>query len=78
MEHIVQLLQRGPAESYKKSFAEGGPDELDDFTASIKQATTQLRSFSQRWHNATIVKSEDVRRLERREEEIEHKESCYD
>ena len=74
MEHIAQLLQRGPAESSKKSITEEGPDELDDFTANIKQATTQLRLFSQRWHNATITKSGDVRRLERRGEEIEREE----
>ena len=73
VEFIAQMLQRGPGESSEESITEERLDELNDFTANIKQATIQLRSYGQRWHNATIVKSEDVRGLERREEEIEHK-----
>lgn len=67
--HITQLLQSGAGEPS----AESNADllwELNDFSTNIKQATTELRSYSQRWRDATIAKSEDVTHLERREAEI--------
>ena len=69
--HITQLLQSGAGEPSAESITDDLLYELNDFSTNIKQATTQLRSYSQRWRDATVVKSEDVKRLERREEKIE-------
>ena len=78
VEYLAQILQIRPGNPSEESITEESLDELNDFTADIKQARTQLNSFSQRWHDATVVKSEDVRRLEKREEEIEMKEGLLD
>ena len=55
MKHLRQILQRvhklgvSPEESVFVFWQ----DELNDFTADIKQASTQLSSFSQRCQDAT-------------------------
>lgn len=65
--HISQLLESDAGGSYLPVDLKW---ELNDFSSNIKQATTELQSYSQRWRDATIAKSEDVTRLERREAEI--------
>ena len=77
VEHLAQIVQKG-TEVSEESITDDWMDELNGFTADIKQTRTQLCSFSQRWHDATIVKSEDVTRLERREEEIKMKEELLE
>ena len=71
---ITQLLPSAAGEFLAGLNADRLLRELDDFSTSIKQATTELRSYSQRWRDAIIAKSEDVTRLERREAEIRERE----
>ena len=51
-------------------------NKMDDFTANLKQASTELRSFSQRWQDAThkeeLLKQKEVE-MRRREELSESK-----
>ena len=67
---ITQLLQSGAGEPSAESITDDLLYDLNDFATNIKEATTQLCSYSQRWRDANIVKSEDVTRLERREAEL--------
>ena len=78
VEQLAQMLERVPRVSSEISTLYTWQDELSDFTAKIKQTSTELSSFRERWHDATIVKSEDVTRLERREEEIKMKEELLE
>ena len=77
-EQLLQILQRVPKTTSEPSLLDDWPDKLNNFMEDIKQASTRLSSFSQRCHDATIVKSEDFTRVERREEEIKRKEELLE
>ncbi len=78
VEQLAQILQRVPGMASKRSTLDDWQVQLNGFTAEIKQTSTQLSSFRERWHDATIVKSEDVTRLERREEEVKMEEELLE
>ena len=69
VEHLAQILPR-PGVSSEESTTEGWLDELNNFMAEMRQARTQLSSFSRR--EEEITEREEL--LEQKEAEIKKRE----
>ena len=77
VESLGQILQRVHEQSSEEvSRLVDWQDEMDDFTAGLKQASTELSSFSQRWQDAThkeeLLEQKEAE-MRRREELLESK-----
>ena len=76
VECLAQILQRRPGKPSEESITEESLDELKDFTAGLKQVSTEISSFSQRWQDVThkeeLLEQKEVE-MRRREELSESK-----
>ena len=77
VESLGQILQRVHEQSSEEvSRLVDWQDEMNDFTAGLKQASTELSSFSQRWQDAThkeeLLEQKEAE-MTRREELLESK-----
>ena len=77
VESLGQILRRVHEHSSEEvSRLVDWQDEMDDFTAGLKQASTELSSFSQRWQDAThkeeLLEQKEAE-MRRREELLESK-----
>ena len=75
VEHLAQTMKSVPESSSERSNIDGWLDEMNDFTANMKQARTQLSSCTQRWHDANIEEllGQKEAEMKKREELLEQR-----
>ena len=75
VEHLAEVLKSVPESSSERSIIDGWQDEMNDFTANMKQARTQISSCTQRWHDANIEEllGQKEAEMKKREELLEQR-----